>query len=524
MKCLLVVSPDASWNEGLDIALESVGIRTLGTRTHEEALAELNRKKGDFGGVLIGAMPAPGQNEADAALKAVDLLGAVRNDESEIPILLWAPYPIEPLSHIVGRVKGSVMLLRDTAESISEALHGLSAPVPATNEPPVGKVEMEIGAANIRVVFAVTGKGVVTEITRTWTGRKKLARMERKFLNWELRRRSDVEIHYADDWDQTFQETGEDLADELAYSAEEFGKGMSRCLDDVGTVDNIHFRFSLLTDGPELSHPFVHVPFELLYDTSKNHFVRSLAPVARRICLHDGSLTAKPLANAKSLSGPLLFVKSNAHGSLVLRGNLFNGKARLVFPKLDALDAEFEGVQRARAEARSEAPAPIQLSLTAGQDTVTLLREAMLPQDGRTPQLQILHFAGHSVRADDGAVFLILPGDAPGKVVPLSIHDFANWARHCELRLVLLSSCQSSSPDAIFRLAQAGIPSVIGFRWEVDDKEAAFFTQSLHHQLAKQVSLARAFHRAVSESQTKYPASPTFASAMLVVQGEEWTI
>ena len=532
MTCLLVVSPDNSWNEGLGIELGSIGVQTLGTRTGKEAVAELGNKKGDFDGVLIGAMPIPGQSETEAALEVADLLAAVRQGEQEIPILLWAPYPIEPLSRIVSRYKGTAILSRDTAKSITETLRGLAAPVrPAdqsasmTNELPAGKVELEIGAASIRIVVTAAGKGVITEMSRAWTGRKKLARMEQKFLKWELRRRNGTELpRYADDWDLTFQETGENLADELAYSAEELRKGIAECLNHVGTWDNIHFRFSLLTDSPDVFHPFVHVPFELLYDTPKNDFIRYLAPVARRICLHVDLLTATPLASAQSLSGPVLFVKSDAHGAHVLPGTLFSGRSKLVLAKLAALDAEFEGMKSARAEAKTGGPPRDPLALTAGQDCVTLLREAMLSPVGQTPQPQILHFAGHSVRADDGTVFLILPGDAPGRLAPLPIGEFAGWARHSKLRLVLLSSCQSSSPDSVFRLAQAGIPAVIGFRWEVDDQEAAFFTQSLHRNLAKQVSLGRAFHRAVSETRTKYPKSPTFASPMLVAQDEEWAV
>jgi hypothetical protein len=75
----------------------------------------------------------------------------------------------------------------------------------------------------------------------------------------------------------------------------------------------------------------------------------------------------------------------------------------------------------------------------------------------------------------------------------------------------------------VFRLSQAGIPAVIGFRWEVNDAEAAFFTGQVHKKLAEGVSLARAFHGAVSAARDEHPDSPTFVSPMLVVQDDEWT-
>ena len=107
--------------------------------------------------------------------------------------------------------------------------------------------------------------------------------------------------------------------------------------------------------------------------------------------------------------------------------------------------------------------------------------------------------------------------------MPLPIRDFAGWARDAGVQLVLLSSCESSTPEAVFRLAQAGIPAAIGFRWEVDDEEAAYFTGQLHELLAAGQSLARAFHAALCAVRKEYQGTPTFASPMLVVQNDEWT-
>ena len=129
-----------------------------------------------------------------------------------------------------------------------------------------------------------------------------------------------------------------------------------------------------------------------------------------------------------------------------------------------------------------------------------------------------------AARPDDGTVYLILPGHEPGQLVPLAIRDFAAWARDAGVQLVLLSSCQSSTPDAVFRLTQVGIPAAIGFRWEVQDDEAAYFMGQLHGMLARADPLAHAFHAAVCAVRREYPATPTFASPMLIVQNDEWTV
>ncbi|THK35604.1 CHAT domain-containing protein [Ensifer sp. MPMI2T] len=531
MTCLLVVSPQASWNQALDLELNSIEINTVGAQTGDEAIVALANKKDKFNGVLIGALPILGKSEKDTAFEVADFIAAVHKSDEHIPILLWVPYPSEPLSRIASRYKTIAIISQVSADRISEALRSLRARTPRrakyTLPPtisPSGTVELEIDARSVRVVVAATGKGVIKELVRDWTGRSKLGKLNDKFVKWELRRRADsARPRYVDDWDQTFKETGEDLSDELAYSADELRTGLGECLKYVGRQDNIYVRFTLLTGTPDENHPFVYVPFELLYDTPKTDFLRFLSPVARRICLHKESLTATPLTSAKSFSGPVLFVKSDAHGVQELPGVTFSGgSTKLVLPKLAALDAEFQGAQSMRKKAKL--PPPDLLALEAGpMDALEQLREKMLAQSPPTPW-QILHFAGHSVRADDGSVFLILPGLGPGQLAPLEIRTFARWARESEIRLVLLSSCQSSSPDAIFRLAQAGIPAVIGFRWEVEDREASFFTQCLHRELAQQVAIARAFHHAVSETRTKYPKSPTFASPMLLAQNEDWTV
>ena len=122
--------------------------------------------------------------------------------------------------------------------------------------------------------------------------------------------------------------------------------------------------------------------------------------------------------------------------------------------------------------------------------------------------------------ADNGEVFLLLPG-AEGPVA-LRVQDFAHAAQEGGARLVVLSSCEGTSPDAVFRLAQAGVPAAIGFRWEVDDKEAAEFTLHLHQALARGEAVGRAFHRAVSRLKAIHVDSPTFASPVLMVQDEDW--
>jgi len=525
MTRLLVVSADTKWIEYLQLELGLIGIETRGVCGRGEALAALREKPArHFDGLLISALGAPGRTQNDAQLDAVDLLTALRKDAgNKIPIVLWSRFPAEHLSRIASRFDHIRMLSSDTAATIKAALNAAAAP--DTTEPRFATVELEIGATDIRALVAIGGERVVMDARQPWAGRPKLKRLESKFRRWTLWQRNGVAPpRYTDNWLDIFRETGEDLADQLNYSSEKLRAAIADCLKAVGTLDMVYFRFTLLTAGPEAPHPFVHVPFELLYDTAKRNFIRALAPVARRICLDPASRTAAPLVGEQPLSGPILFVKSDAHGSHALAGTLFSGSPKLLLSPLKELDNEFREVCAAYAAVDQGACALELLALTSGQDTITCLRNKLLPPSGGIPMPQILHYAGHSVQADDGSVYLVLPGRSPGQLLPVPISEFATWARRAKLRLILLSSCQSTTPNAVFRLAQAGIPAVVGFRWEVPDTEAAVFAGCLHQALASSLPLARAFHDAVTRVRARFASSPTFASPMLVVQNDAWTV
>jgi hypothetical protein len=522
---LLVVSPDAKWIEYLQLGLDALGIEVVGApgaRSADKSVVALGSDpQSPFAGVLISALAAPGQAPNDALLEAADVLAALRQANKSVPILLWSPYPSERLASIASRFDGTVMLTNDAPDALKARLAGTS---PGTGVPPrAARVELQIGATNMSAEVSLDGKPVSVPgipSSRDWSGRYKLKQLEEQFATWAPLQHDGSEPRYTDNWLQTLRMAGEDISHETDYTGQALSDAINLCLDalQVKTLDSVHFRFNLLSPGPDAPNPFVHVPFEMLYDPNKKNFVRSLAPVARRVCLSSASRTARVLANRTPLIGHVLFVKSDAHG-----GYDFSGPSGArMFGRLGALKAEFDAVAKSRTDG-GLAP-PEELALTVGGTALTQLQQRLIaaPSD-RTPALQIIHYAGHSIRADDDATYLILPGAVSGEVLPLRMSEFAAWGGKAGVQLVILSSCESSGPEAVFRLSQAGIPAVIGFRWEVNDTEAAFFTGQVHKGLAEKVPLARAFHAAVSAVRNHHPDSPTFVSPMLVVQEEEWT-
>lgn len=520
MTRLLVVSPDAKWIEYLQIGLEPLGVEVVaapGSRSADKSIAAFTQNP--FAGVLISALATPGQTHSDALLEATDVLAALRKASDSVPILLWSPYPSERLACIASRFASTVMLTNDEPEALKASLAGAS---PDTGiAPRAAKVELQIGATNIRIEVALDGKPVGIPSSRDWSGRYKMKQLEEQFITWAPLQHDGGTSRYTDNWLQTLRVAGEDISHETDYTGTALSEAITYCLDQVKTLDLIHFRFNLLSPGPDAPNPFVHVPFEMLYDTNKKNFVRALAPVARRVCLSSESRTATAVANIKPLTDHVLFVKSDAHGSYESAGPSFRGKRKLSLKPLEALNNEFDAVKKSRTDAGRAGPEL--LELTVGGTALTQLQARLAAPSADTPALQIIHYAGHSTKADDDTTYLILPGTVEGELKPLRMSEFAAWARKANVQLVILSSCESSAPEAVFRLSQAGIPAVIGFRWEVNDKEAAFFTAQVHKALAEGIPLARAFRVAVNAVGTEYEKSPTFASPMLVVQDDEWT-
>ena len=136
-----------------------------------------------------------------------------------------------------------------------------------------------------------------------------------------------------------------------------------------------------------------------------------------------------------------------------------------------------------------------------------------------------MHFAGHSffegaAKNDPGG--LIFPGQPP-KVV--RIREFAQWLNAAETRFVYLSSCHSSDAEVAFELAEEGVPTVIGFRWDVEDDWAAEYAQSFYDRLfydqPSLPSLEHAFLCARKEMNARHSESRIWAAPTMIHQIQE---
>jgi hypothetical protein len=508
----LLLGSDISWLDALQIELAAAEWQTVPMYRLEEALGVLRADDEPFAVAIIAAF---GNRQSDGTEAAIYASEGLRGVSPRLPLLFDISVPDYFLTAHTLRSSPAQMVSSKRPGSILRALRTLhrQQSVPESRREPrfaVFEVTCEVTA----VTFAATLDCDIDWIGPfpvPWIEDRKLKAMNEDFRSFRL-----IERHPQNgrrvrpDWSAKLKQAGSELSHALGLDSGAQAAVLASFVGRLGKLEHVHFRFSVPRDRME------HIPFELIWDDNREQHLRELAPVARRVLLTDSERIAFPVAATEAnVTGRVLFIHSQAHGSLVMEGRRFAGEVAFAAGQLLSIAEEIKQLKKARRAAQLEEPVVLRLS---NRNTVV---DNVLDKLADGPW-DIVHFAGHSVCADNGDVFLLLPGSRGP--IPMRVQDFAQAAQKGGVRLIILSSCESSSPDAIFRLAQAGVPAAIGFRWEVDDKEAAEFTAALHRALADDEPIGRAFHIAVQRLKAKHIDSPTFASPVLMVQDDTWAM
>src|SRR5262249_41960361 len=219
----------------------------------------------------------------------------------------------------------------------------------------------------------------------------------------------------ARDWSAKLKRAGSEISQALGLDSGAQAAVLAAFVKELKQLEHVHFRFNLPSDRMK------HIPFELVWDGNRERHLRELAPVARRVLLREDErvniLKVRP-ADAIA-TGRLLFIRSPAHGALLLEGRQFKTKPTFTAKQLRFLGEEIKSLRKVRKAADLVDPVELRLSNRGNAVKDVLERVADGPWD-------VVHFAGHSVCADDGEVFLLLPGKSGP--VPMLISDFATAA------------------------------------------------------------------------------------------------
>lgn len=273
----------------------------------------------------------------------------------------------------------------------------------------------------------------------------------------------------------------------------------------------VYYRFSVRDGDLEF------VPLELVATKNNGEFLRGQFPVARRLEVAQEHADPDHRFD-RGRDGPLrvLFILSDVEGSLALPSHKFKGEKAVYLKRLEHIAGEMEETVTIYGQ---ENVTPVILS--HGKDPFVALSQALDDQ-----LYDVIHFAGHSIRSDTTTkVFLAVPGKKQGVVQAYDSEDFARQAARAQARLVVLSSCEGASCRALARLAASGIPAVAGFRWKIDDGDAAKFTPALHKALRRgttSVPVVQAFQRALETVKDSSGQRLSWFSPVLVLQPAAW--
>lgn len=126
----------------------------------------------------------------------------------------------------------------------------------------------------------------------------------------------------------------------------------------------------------------------------------------------------------------------------------------------------------------------------------------------------IVHYAGHSFC--NGKGYLVFSGVNQPETT--DSQTFSAWLRAAKTRFLYLSSCHSSGAEFLYEIADYGIPSALGFRWEVNDNSASAHTRIFYEKLSECRCLDHAFLHTRRAMHDEYANEVTWAAPVLVMQ------
>ncbi|HYC62928.1 MAG TPA: CHAT domain-containing protein [Thermoanaerobaculia bacterium] len=128
----------------------------------------------------------------------------------------------------------------------------------------------------------------------------------------------------------------------------------------------------------------------------------------------------------------------------------------------------------------------------------------------------VIHFAGHAIAPNDGSIAALVSSE--GSPVLLSANDIAAM-RLRNTRVVILAACSTDASTSSLARAfvHAGVPSVVGTLWPIEDAAASQFFPRFHEYLVRGESPADALRATQLEWIRRPNASPGMWAAVQVI-------
>jgi hypothetical protein len=228
-----------------------------------------------------------------------------------------------------------------------------------------------------------------------------------------------------------------------------------------------------------------------------------------------------PLFQSSSSELRALLVCADTNG-LFRDDNIPGGKLELA--KLTHLNKECQSVRRALCRPDDVTGrvwfSDLNITQLGGTEGLPATRPELMRQLERGPW-DLIHYAGHSCfygfegarNAQSGYIFVGEPGVPEG----IRFNELAPFFR--DAGLLYLSSCESGNSSFFVEASAAGVSTMMGFRWKVDDWAARLQAKIFYRQLLHSLSVGTAFRdtrRALFQQFEGDRLKNIWASSMLV--------
>ncbi|HET6419289.1 MAG TPA: CHAT domain-containing protein [Geobacteraceae bacterium] len=270
---------------------------------------------------------------------------------------------------------------------------------------------------------------------------------------------------------------------------------------------------------------FFRIPFEFLYDRyGPDRFLVTTHPLSRRVLMNA---SYKKRAPSPDLFNQFWRQKRTLKVLIIASGADESGCNDE--PSLEHVDEEVVTIRKVIEERLITKNIKHKVDHILSKDSDYETVRNLL----KTCEYHILHYAGHaffSERFPEKSYLLFKSGKCGGNPERMSAVALRRLLSDSELKFVYLSCCMGGESTWKYKLndnqstglavaiAQAGIPSVLGYRGNVNDNSARELAVSFYRSLFDQGSLDKALFDARNEMMEKYADDPIWLSPMLVIQ------
>ncbi|MHC4558736.1 MAG: CHAT domain-containing protein [Planctomycetota bacterium] len=447
-----------------------------------------------------------------AEQRGIILIESMRKNKIGIPCILLAEYkdeqidaaivkskPCRVVETRVGNWESELIIkcqafLLERGEQDEHSKKKDSVP-PESKGKEIGRVDiiLEVGDGNICYCMQGENVDITPKVLPIDVGKVK-----------EWRRRSD-NVSLLEDWESELHAIGCDLRNQFS-SKSQFERHIIKTMTSCGDREKVRIRFVV----DKMIHP---VAVEALLDENEEYYML-FSPTYRTIPIEGGR---PPLfTDNETREKPIncLIIEADTSGSVL---DIKNSKGEdLLLEPLENVGIEGPEIKKYLDDNKEEFNIGKieRLSNSNGEQSFLDRMEDIL-KDG---PWHLVHFAGHSYYDrvhEKGYVFV--PGRTGPK--PFRADAFAMKLRQADTRFVYLSSCTSGRADFVFELAKKQIPSILGFRWDIEDPEAAEHAQLFYENLFDgEKILEYAFFKTRTKMYSRHPDHRIWCAAMLIIQ------